>query len=187
MNTYTVEQSKFAHFFTVSTASAPLWLIVRLYLGYDFLMAGWGKFTNPAWFGNDAGAALQGFIHGAVAKTVCAPGVVAAACHPDVQMWYASFLQSAVLPYVTIWSNAVVLGEIAIGLGLIVGLFTGVAAFFAFFMSLNFLFAGTVSVNPIIITLALPLIAARRVAGYWGLDRFARPFCKKFCSRTRKP
>lgn len=175
---YTIEQSWFAHFFTADKASAPLWFIVRLYLGYEFLMAGWVKVANPAWFGSDAGAALQGFVQGAVAKTVCAPTVAAAACHPAVQMWYASFLESTVLPHVTVWSNAVVLGEIAIGLGLIVGLFTGVAAFFAFFMSLNFLFAGTVSVNPILITLALPLIAARRVAGYLGLDRWARPFCK---------
>ena len=181
---YTIQQSRLAHFFTASTASAPLWLLVRLYLGYEFLMAGWGKLASPAWFGTDAGAALQGFVNGAVAKTACAPGIVAAACHPDVQMWYASFLQASVLPHVMVWSNAVVLGELAIGLGLIVGLCTGAAAFFAFFMSLNFLLAGTVSVNPILISLALPLIAARRVAGYWGLDRYAQPYLRRrFSSR----
>ncbi|MBU6214525.1 DoxX family membrane protein [Patescibacteria group bacterium] len=179
MTTYTLEQSRFAHFFTANKASAPLWFVIRLYLGYEFLMAGWEKLGSAAWFGSGAGAALTGFIHGAVAKTVCAPNIAAAACHPDVQMWYASFLQNAVLPNVTVWSNAVVIGELAIGLGLIVGLFTGVAAFFAFFMSLNFLFSGAVSVNPIIIILALPLIASRRVAGYWGLDRFARPCLRR--------
>lgn len=183
MNNYTVPQSAFAHFFTTNTASAPLWLVVRLYLGYEFLMAGWGKLASPAWFGSGAGAALQGFVNGAVAKTVCAPSVAAAACHPDVQMWYASFLKATVLPHLVIWSNAVVFGELAIGLGLIVGLFTGVAAFFGFFMSLNFMLAGTVSTNPILIVLALPLILAWRVAGYWGLDRYARPFLqRKFCS-----
>jgi thiosulfate dehydrogenase [quinone] large subunit len=184
MNNYTVEQSAFTHFFTASTASAPFWLIVRIYLGYEFVAAGWGKFTNPAWFGSGAGAALQGFVNGAVAKTVCAPTVAAAACHPDVQMWYASFLQATVLPHLVIWSNAVVIGELAIGLGLIVGLFTGAAAFFAFFMSLNFMLAGTVSTNPILIVLALSIFAARRVAGYWGLDRYTRPFIeRRFYSR----
>ncbi len=184
MKNYTVEQSAFAHFFTANTASAPLWLIVRLYLGYAWLMAGWDKVMNPVWFGTSAGAALQGFINGAIGKTVCATTV--SACHPDVQMWYASFLQSAVLPHVTAWSNAVAVGEVLVGLGLIVGLFTGIAAFFGFFMNLNFLLAGTVSVNPILLVLALPLMLAHRVAGYWGLDRYARPFLRrKFSPRGK--
>lgn len=174
--TFTLEQSRLAHFFTANKASAPLWFILRLYLGYEFLMAGWAKLGSAAWFGSGAGAALTGFVKGAVAKTVCAPGVAAALCHPDVQMWYASFLQSAVLPHVKLWSHLVVFGELAIGVGLIVGLCTGVAAFFAFFMSLNFMLAGTVSVNPLLITAALPLMWGWRVAGYWGLDRYARPY-----------
>ena len=187
MRTHTVEQSSFAHFFTADTTTAPFWLLVRIYLGYEFLMAGWEKFGNPAWFGSGAGAALSGFVNGAVAKTVCAAGVPAASCHPDVQTWYASVLQSTVLPHLVVWSNAVVLGELAIGLGLIVGLCTGAAAFFAFFMSLNFMFAGSVSINPILITLALGVFAARRVAGDWGLDRFARPFMlRRFSPRKNR-
>lgn len=174
---YTIEQTKFAHFFIADKATAPLWFLVRIYLGYEFLMAGWGKLANPAWFGNDAGAALQGFVQGAISKT---DGV-----HPDVYMWYASFLQSTVLPHLVVWSNAVVLGELAIGLGLIVGLCTSAAAFFAFFMAFNFLLAGTVSVNPILILLAIGVMLAHRVAGYWGLDRWARPYFKKWCSRRR--
>src|ERR1019366_2496124 len=114
MRTYTIEQSSFAHFFTNSTKSAPLWLLVRLYLGYEFFMAGWEKVISPVWFGSSAGAALSGFVQGAVAKTVCAPGVAVSACHPDVQTWYASFLQSTVLPHLVIWSNFVVLGELAV-------------------------------------------------------------------------
>ena len=30
---------------------AWLWLIVRLYVGWTWLKAGWGKVTNPAWVG----------------------------------------------------------------------------------------------------------------------------------------
>lgn len=185
MRTYTVEQSSFAHFFTNSTKSAPFWLIVRLYVGYEFFMAGWEKVVSPMWFGSSAGAALQGFVNGAVAKTVCAPGVAASACHPDVQTWYAAFLQSTVLPHLVIWSNFVALGELAVGLGLVVGLFTGVAAFFGFFMSMNYLFAGTVSINPILVVLAFPLVLAWRVAGYWGLDYYAQPYLRRLC-RSRK-
>ena len=169
---YTIEQSSLAHFLTADTKSAPLWFLVRLYLGYEFLMAGWAKVASPAWFGSDAGAALQGFVQGALGKTVGA--------HPDVYTWYASFLQSAVLPNLVVWSNAVVVGEILIGLGLIVGLCTRSAAFFAFFMAFNFLLAGTVSVNPVLIMLALGILLAHRVAGHRGLDRYARPYCRKW-------
>ncbi|MFA6519548.1 MAG: DoxX family membrane protein [Candidatus Paceibacterota bacterium] len=175
---YTIEQSWFMHFFTADKASAPMWFVVRLYLGYEFFMAGWGKLASPAWFGSDAGAALSGFVQGALSKT--------SGLHPDVYQWYASFLQSTVLPNVMVWSNAVVFGELAIGLGLIVGLFTGTAAFFAFFMSFNFLLAGTVSVNPTLILVAIAIMLGHRVAGYWGLDRFAKPYLRKFFSRKHR-
>jgi thiosulfate dehydrogenase [quinone] large subunit len=160
--------------------SAPFWLLVRVYLGWQWLSAGYEKFTDPAssWVGSHAGSALTAFIQGALTKT--------AGAHPDVQMWYASFLQNVVLPHVVSWSYAVTFGEMAIGLGLILGLFTAIAAFFGFFMNLNFLLAGTVSTSPIWIVLSLGLMIAHRVAGLWGLDRFVQPYlhttlcsCKK--------
>ncbi len=174
---YTIEQSWFAHFFTADKASAPLWFIVRVYVGYEFLTAGLGKLASPAWFGKGAGAALTGFVQGALSKT--------GGTHPDVYTWYASFLQSTVLPHIVVWSNAVVFGEIAIGLGLIVGLFTSVAAFFAFFMAFNFLLSGTVSINPVLVLLAIGIMSAHRVAGYWGLDRYARPHLRHLFHRRR--
>lgn len=177
MHDYTIRQSAFAHFFTADTASAPLWLLVRLYLGYEWLMAGWDKVMNPAWFGSEAGAALNGFLQGTLAKT--------AGAHPDVQMWYAAFLKATVLPHLAVWSNLVAVGEVLVGLGLIVGLFTGIAALFGFFMNLNFLLAGTVSVNPIFLMLALGIMLAHRVAGYWGLDRFVLPVLCRKMSRAR--
>ncbi|MEK7604289.1 MAG: DoxX family membrane protein [Patescibacteria group bacterium] len=171
MNTYSVEQSRIIHFFTASTMSAPLWLLVRLYLGYEWFIAGWEKVINPVWFGPSAGAAVQGFVKGALTKTT--------GLHPDVSMWYASFLQNMVLPNATAWSNAVAVGEVLVGLGLIVGLFTGIAAFFGFVMNMSYLLAGTVSMNPVMLFLALLLMAAWRVAGYWGLDRFAQPMIRR--------
>ena len=174
MNKNTIRQSWFAHFFTASTQSAPLWFLVRLYLGWEWLSAGYEKLLNPAWFGPTAGPALQGFVQGALAKT--------GGAYPDVQMWYANFLQSAVLSHLTLWSYAVVFGEIAIGLGLIVGLCTGTAAFFGFFMNLNFMLAGSVSVNPIMMVLALGIMSAHRVAGWWGLDRYAKPLYHRWCA-----
>lgn len=151
------------------TRLAPLWLIIRLYVGYEWVTSGWGKITNPAgvWIGAKSGAAISGFVKGALEKTT--------GDHPDVTGWYASFLQNVVLPNATLWSYMVAFGEMLVGLGLIVGLFTGIAAFFGGLMNANFLLAGTVSSNPILFILATWLVLAWRVAGYWGLDRWALP------------
>ena len=175
MVTYTLQQSWFPHFFFSSTKSAPLWFLVRLYVGYEWLIAGWDKVMNPAWFGGEAGAAVSGFVQGALRKTAefCLP--LPAACHPDVQMWYASFLSNAVLPYPMAWANAIAVGEVLVGVGLIVGCVTGIAAFFGLFMNLNFMLAGTVSINPVLFTLSIFLILAWRVAGHFGLDRYLLP------------
>jgi thiosulfate dehydrogenase [quinone] large subunit len=148
---------------------APLWTIIRLYLGYEWLMAGWGKLTNPAgvWVGAKAGAAVSGFIQGALAK--------ASGDHPDVSGWYAVFLQQIALPNAVLFSYLVTFGEILVGVALILGLLTGIAAFFGGFMNASYLFAGTVSTNPLLLLLAIAIILAWRVAGYWGLDRWALP------------
>ncbi len=165
---HTIEVPSLYYQIFLNPKTAPLWLAVRLYVGYEWLMAGWHKLLNPAWFGNEAGASITGFVTGALAKT--------AGEHPDVTGWYASFLQSTVLPNAWVWANAITLGELAVGLGLIVGLCVGTAAFFGAFMNLNFLLAGTVSSNPVLLTLSVGLVLARRAAGRIGLDRYARRY-----------
>ena len=175
MATYVIEESPFSHFFVASTKSAPFWFLVRLYVGWEWLSAGWGKAQNPVWFGKSAGAALQGFVQGALGKT--------GGAHPDVQGWYAAFLEHAVLPHLAAWSNFVAVGEVLVGLGLLAGVLTGIAAFFGLFMNLNFMLAGTVSINPILFTLSIGLVLAWRVAGYWGGDRYVLPLLH----RTLRP
>ncbi len=149
------------------TRFAWVWLLLRLYVGYEWLAAGWEKVQSSAWVGAHAGSALQGFILGALQK--------AGGGHPDVSGWYAWFLQTLVLPHPAFFSYLVTLGELAVGLGLALGLFTGLAAFFGSFMNLNYLFAGTVSVNPLLFFIQIFLILAWRVAGSWGLDRYLLP------------
>jgi len=67
------------------------------------------------------------------------------------------------------------LGEVAIGVALIAGVLTGVAAFFGALMNMSFLLAGSASTNPIMFTLAIGLILAWKVAGYHGVDRYLLP------------
>ncbi len=167
MKHYLIEESPFSYFFTADTRSAWLWLIARVYLGWMWLEAGWGKLHNDAWVGTNAGKALSGFVQGALSKTTGA--------HPDVQGWYADFLQSTVFPNVVFWSHMIAWGEFLVGTGLIVGFLVGISAFFGIFMNLNFMLAGTVSVNPIWFTIGIGLVLAWRVAGYWGADRYVLP------------
>jgi thiosulfate dehydrogenase [quinone] large subunit len=52
---------------------------------------------------------------------------------------------------------------------------TGIAAGFGVLMNLNYLLAGTVSINPVLGVMGLFLVIAWRVAGLIGLDRWLLP------------
>lgn len=163
-----IEESPVSRFLFSNTSMAFVWLIVRVYLGWQWLSAGWEKVTSPMWTGANAGGALQGFVQGALSKT--------SGAHPDVSGWYGSFLQHAVLPHIHTWSYVVAYGEVFVGVALILGILTGIAAFFGLFMNLNYLLAGTVSINPILFTLSIFIILAWKVAGYIGFDRYLLPY-----------
>jgi thiosulfate dehydrogenase [quinone] large subunit len=75
------------------------------------------------------------------------------------------FLKAVVMPLAPVFAFMVVFGEIAVGLALIAGLFTGIAAFFGGFMNASFLFAGSAGANPLMFILAIALVMAWRVAG----------------------
>ena len=176
-----IPEPPIARFLFADTRMAWLWLIVRLYVGYEWLTAGLDKLTgysytfdafgqkagSPWVFGAHDGAAMKGFVAGALAQT--------GGAHPAVQGWYGAFLQNVVLPNATVFAYMVTFGEILIGLGLIFGCLTGIAAFFGVFMNLNFMLAGAVSINPVIGVLAMFLVLAWRIAGYWGIDRYLLP------------
>ena len=61
-----IQDPPIARFFFQSTITAWLWLAVRLYVGYDFLIAGWHKFNTPAWM-DGSGTGILGFWKGALA------------------------------------------------------------------------------------------------------------------------
>lgn len=153
-----------------------LWLIVRVWLGWQWISAGWEKLHSSTWVGSQAGTALTGFVNGALAKT--------GGAHPDVQGWYAAFLQSTVLPNVHIWTYAVPAGEILVGAALILGFLAGLTAFFGAFMNFNFMMAGSVSINPLMFVAAIFLMATWRIAGYLGLDYWVLPLARKLFARV---
>lgn len=177
-----------ARFLFADTRMGLVWLVVRLYAAYEWLTAGLEKLTGinfafgadfghydakTQWvFNGSNGAAMKGFVTFALSK---APGGKLAGTHPDVQGWYATFLKDLVLPNVGLFSYLITFGEVLVGLGLLVGALTGIAAFFGLFMNLNFLLAGAVSINPVLGLACLFLVLAWRVAGYYGVDRYLLP------------
>jgi thiosulfate dehydrogenase [quinone] large subunit len=162
---FQIPEPSITRFLFADTRMAPVWLLLRVYLGYLWLVAGIGKLTEGGWIGKGAGEAVKGFAQGAMAQTTGE--------HPQVTQWYASFLENVVIPNAAFFSYLVVFGEILVGLGLIVGLFTGIAAFFGGFMNASYVFAGVAGANPLMFILAVLIMLAWRVAGYWGLDRWA--------------
>jgi thiosulfate dehydrogenase [quinone] large subunit len=141
-----------------------IWLLLRLYVGWEWISAGIGKLTSSTWVGSQAGTAITGFVNGALAKT--------GGAHPDVQGWYAAFLKTFVLSAPVFWSYLITIGETLVGAALVLGIFTGLAAFFGGFMNVNYLLAGSVSSNPLLFVFATWLVLAWRTAGWWGLDRW---------------
>lgn len=162
-----IPENPLSKFLFSNTRSALIWLIIRLYVGYAWLNAGWHKVTDSNWTGENAGGAVQGFVQGALAK---------AADGKDVTGWYATFLENIVLPNASVFGYMVAYGEVLVGLGLILGLLTGIAAFFGSLMNVSFLFAGTLSTNPLLFILATWLVLAWKVAGWYGLDRWVLPY-----------
>ena len=167
MKSIQIPEPPLARFVFADTRFAWAWLALRLYVGWQWIIAGWAKIHDAVWTGEKAGAALQGFLSGALQKT--------AGSHPDVSGWYAYFIQNVVIPHAAFFSCVVAYGEVVVGFCLIAGLFTGIAAFFGAFMNVNYLFAGTVSVNPLLLLVELFLILAWRNAGWYGVDRFLLP------------
>jgi thiosulfate dehydrogenase [quinone] large subunit len=144
-----------------------LWLVPRLWLGYTWFEAATHKVTNPAWV--DGGAALRGFWTGAIA--------LPAEGRPPIAFgFYREFIQALLDAEAYTWFGPLVAyGELLVGVALIVGAFTGVAAFFGGFMNWNFMMAGSASTNPMLFIVSVGLILAWKVSGYIGLDYFLLP------------
>lgn len=159
-----IPENKFSRLMFGDTRLGWLWLVVRVYVGWSWLTAGWEKITGGGWVGSTAGNSISGFLSGAVKKS--------GGAHPAVQGWYATFLKDFALPHAHIFSYMVAYGETLVGVALILGVVTGIAAFFGCFMNMNYLLAGASSSNPVLLALGLFLILAWRIAGWYGADRW---------------
>jgi thiosulfate dehydrogenase [quinone] large subunit len=148
-----------------NTMMAPLWLIVRTYVGWQWLSAGWHKVSGDGWINQD-GSALQGFW-----QRITAPE--ATSIHYD---WYHNFIQFMLDHGWYHWFAWIIaFGELFVGIGLIVGLLTGFAALGGITMNFNFMLAGSASTNPVLFLLGVLILLAWKVAGRIGMDRWVLP------------
>jgi thiosulfate dehydrogenase [quinone] large subunit len=141
--------------------------VIRLYVGYEFLMAGFEKISGGKF---DA----SGFLAGAIHNPVLSP--TKAVEYPT----YVAFLKGFALPNAHLFNVLIPYGEFLVGLGLILGCLTTAAAFFGLVMNFSYVLAGTVSSNPLDILLGVIILAAGFNAGRIGLDRWVIPFVRKF-------
>ncbi|MBK8046763.1 MAG: DoxX family membrane protein [Anaerolineales bacterium] len=157
----------FARFLFSSTRLAWFWLILRVYLGYTWLNSGWGKISGGVWM---TGEPLKGFWTTAV-------GIPEGGRAPIAFDWYRNFIQLMLdQGWYTWFGPLIAWGEILIGVALILGALTGIAAFFGAFMNWNFIMAGSASSNALLFAIAILLIMGWKVAGWWGLDRWLLPW-----------
>ena len=165
------DPSWFAAIFN-NTALAPLWLLARTYLGYQWLLAGWHKlWGDERWIAVDGpdGLPLKGFWTRAVA-------IPEQGAPPIKYDWYRDFLNYMLEHSWYHWFAWVIaIGEVTVGICLIIGLFTGIAALAGATMNFNFLLAGSASTNPVLFIIAVLIIMGWKVAGWIGLDRWVLP------------
>ena len=152
-----------------STIAAGILTLIRLFIGYSWLTAGYKKLTGDF----DA----SGFIQNAIANPVMGPD------GNPVYSWYGSFLESFALPNIDLFNTIVPLGEFLIGLGLILGCLTTTAIFFGLVMNFSFFLAGTVSHIPTDLFFGAILLFAGFNAGKFGLDRWVIPYIRKMTSK----
>jgi thiosulfate dehydrogenase [quinone] large subunit len=153
-----------------SKAASIVWLVARLWLGYEWLNAGyqklWGAENVAFW--NNSGVAVKGFATAGVTGSSTGKGGASYG-------WFAAFLHNFVVPNASWIAKFVALSEAAIGVLLILGLLTGAAAFAGLGLNLVYMFSGVAGVNPAFGVVSVLLILAWRNAGNLGLDRFALP------------
>jgi thiosulfate dehydrogenase [quinone] large subunit len=132
------------------------WLAVRVWVGCMWIQAGWSKVfgaENPYFLHNN-GAGVAGFAgHGAAAYS-----------------WWGSVMHSFVVPNASWIAVVVAFGELAIGLGLVVGFLTRTAAVCSLLLLFTYIMSGTASVCAFYALCALIVLATWRTSTWIGVD-----------------
>lgn len=137
-----------------SKVAAVGWTAMRVWLGVMWIQAGSAKL----W-----GAESAGFLHGG--------GVAGFAAHgTPAYSWWGTFLHGFVVPNAGWIGVLVAVSEFAIGIALVAGLFTRVAALGSLALLFTYVMSGTASVCAFYALIAIVLLTMWRTSGWIGLD-----------------
>lgn len=140
-----------------------LWLAVRLWVGWELLLAGWARTVGAdrsEWWGSTRGIDR-------ILESASAPGSPSA-------HWYGALAEHVFAPLDDVLAVAVPLVELLAGVCLAIGFLTPLAATVAALVALNAMLAGVLAdgMAPLVLTLSLLLLAAGPAASVYGVDRF---------------
>ncbi len=102
-----VEGPAFARYLFSNTTAGLFWLPIRIFLGFEWAVAGWHKLSGAGWI--DGGGAILGYWQKAVA-------VPAQGSAPITFDWYRSFLQLLIDNHAQgLFGWLIAVGELAVG------------------------------------------------------------------------
>jgi thiosulfate dehydrogenase (quinone) large subunit len=155
------------------TRIAWLWLAARVYLGWLWLDSGRNRLRDDAWM--DGGLAVKSLWERSLNAPEQRP--------PVAYDWYRDVLQFMLDHKWYVWIAPIVaVGETLLGIALILGFTTGLAALLGSLLNVNFVLAGAASANPVLLVLAIALMLAWKTAGWIGLDHWVLPIVGKMWS-----
>jgi thiosulfate dehydrogenase [quinone] large subunit len=147
-----------------------LWLVVRLYVGFLWFQAGYGKIAGTEGDWMTHGTALKGFW-----------GVVPSLNHKGqnpalaYDWWYNFLKYMNTNGWYSWFAKVIAIGEFTVGICLMLGLFVGIAALVGGTLNLSYMLTGVAGVNPFMFVMAVAVILAWKVAGWLGVDRYLLP------------
>ena len=151
--------------------------LLRIVVGAWFLKAVWTKLALV-------------YVGGVVPVPVVSPRFLA--FHPkrvaefaadNPVGWYKAFLQQTVLPHAKLFATLQAVGEVVVGVGLVLGLFTGLVALIGLVLSLNYGLAtqwmtfGQQGFHVLLIT-SMVIFLVTGAGRRWGLDQLLLPRAK---------
>jgi thiosulfate dehydrogenase (quinone) large subunit len=144
--------------------------VLRIVVGAWFLKAVWTKLTL---------AYIAGIPYPAVSPRFLGfqPRRVGEFAAGNPVGWYKDFLESTVLPNASLFATLQTYGEVAVGIGLVLGLLTGLSALVGLFLALNYGLAtqwmsfGQQGFHLLLIT-SMVLFLITRAGRVWGIDRW---------------
>jgi len=132
------------------------WLAMRVWLGIMWIQAGWAKLfgAENAFFLHNNGAGVAGFAaHGTPAYS-----------------WWGSFLHGFVVPNAGWIGVLIAVAEFAIGVALVAGLFTRIAALGSLALLFTYVMSGTASVCAWYALFAIVVLVMWRTSSWIGVD-----------------